>query len=122
MKKTLLLLIILFCVTYFYAQNNTNPNNNPKCTKDYFNQAELVVECSFIKVVANCNTRGTREPLHNLALVEYRVRRVYKGDQSLAGSIVYIIENGWNLGVENCSYIDTEGFIYTIFSSEKWYS
>lgn len=108
MKKTILLLIILFCVTFFYAQQPQNEKNNPKCTKDYFNQAELVVECSLIKIVATYDTKGNRRNI--LALVAYKVQKVYKGDQSLTGSTVYLTEKGWNLGAENFP-INSEGLI-----------
>jgi len=58
-------------------------------------------------VVATYDTKGNRKDI--LALVAYKVQKVYKGDQSLTGCIVYIIEKNWSLGVENCSYFDTEG-------------
>jgi len=107
MKKTILLLITLFCVTYFYAQQPQNEKNapNPLSNEDFFNQAELVAECSFVKVVATCDSKGNRKLEDILALVEYKVKKVYKGDQSLTGSTVYIIENKWHLGSENSTWI-----------------
>ena len=99
MKKTLLFITALFCVSFLYAQNNTN--NIPLTNEDFFNQAELVFEGFFINCAATYDTKGNGKREDILAIVAYKVQRVYKGDLSLAGSIIYTIEKGYGLGAEN---------------------
>jgi hypothetical protein len=88
----------MFGISFLYAQ--TDPGNNPRSNEEYFTQAELVIEGQFSKVVATYDTKGNGnyEDCYRIEVVN--VQRVYKGDSSLAGKIIYIVQKGAVLGEE----------------------
>ena len=103
MKKAILLLITLFCVPYFYAQQPQNEKNNPNplSNEDFFNQAELVFEGNFVRVVATYDTKGIgkREDIYRIS--EYKVNKIYKGAQIITSDTIYVVSPGGLLGEEN---------------------
>jgi hypothetical protein len=89
MKKIILLLATLLSVTFLYAQtveNKQNPNKIPRTNEDFFTQAEFVAEGYFFKCVATYDTKGNGKREDFFAIVEYKIKKVYKGDISLAGN------------------------------------
>jgi len=99
MKKTLLLLTALLCVSFLYAQNNTN--NIPLTNEDFFTQAELVVEGNFIRVVATYDTKGNGKHEDCYRISAYKVHKVYKGKHYSDGDTIYVVDKGCTLGEEN---------------------
>ena len=131
MKKHLLLLIALFCVTFLYAQNKKNEKNNsdnteiqigdrlvfpeiesygafdpvipedaPRTNEEIFKRAEFVFEGYRMKCVATYDSKGNKNRYDMYGVVPYYVNKVYKGDQSLTGDTIYILQQGMGLGAE----------------------
>jgi len=101
MKKTLLILTTLLCVSFLYAQNPIQEVDTPLPNEDFFTKSELVIEGISLKWVANYDTKGNRNKDEIFRIHAVSVLKVFKGDQSLVGDIVYITENGGVLGAEN---------------------
>jgi len=104
MKKKLLFLIILFCVSVLNAQNNTN--EQPLTNKEVFQQAELVFEGYFLKLVHTYNLSGNLKDEDTYAILTYYVRKVFKGDLSLEGNSIYITQKGAILDYEHSSLLE----------------
>jgi len=96
MKKALLFLITLFCIAFLYAQNNEKQLSN----KEFFTQAELVIEGQFVRKLYTYNLKGTFEYEDGYTIDAIKVLRVYKGDPSLKDSIILITKKGGLLGQE----------------------
>ena len=103
MKKSIFLLIILFSVTFLHAQNTGN-NNFPLTNEEYFQQAELVFEGHFEKIVATYDTKGSGEWDDIYSIQAYKVQRVYKGPHYEKGEVVYLVVQGGYIGAEKISY------------------
>jgi len=99
MKNTLLLLTTLICVSFLYAQNNTN--NIPLTNEEFFTQAELVVEGNFIRVVATYDTKGNGKYEDCYRISAYKVNKIYKGKQYSKGDTIFIVDEGGILGEES---------------------
>ena len=120
MKKSILFFTILFCVSLLYAQ--TNPNNPPRTNEDIFRQAELVFEGNVIKVVATYDIKGKGIYEDCYRIFAYKVHRVFKGDQNLAGDTVYVVAEGGRLGEENIVEFSNENhssYVPPILSKNK---
>jgi len=129
MRKLLVSSIALFCVSLSFAQtdkssSNTEPfieelhswptgvyggekfiprpisPNAPRTSEECFNQAELIFEGERLNCVATYNTKGNTSRYDTYGIVAYKVNTVYKGDPTLIGDTIYIIEYGWCLGAE----------------------
>jgi len=105
MKKAILLFItLLFSVAILYAQtieNNSNPYNLPLSNEEFFEQAEIVVEGYFIKVVAGYNLKGTERYADGYRIMALKVQKVYKGEQYAAGDTLYVTFKGGRPGMKN---------------------
>jgi len=101
MKNTLLLLTTLFCVYFLYAQNTKPKKDTPLPNEDFFTKSELVIEGQPINIVATYDTKGNKNRDDIYSIFAIRVLKVYKGDPSLTGEIVYRTEKGGVLGQEN---------------------
>ena len=114
MKKVVLTLVtvcslfVLNAQTYEEALSRINGGLS---NEDFFEQSELVFEGNFMKIVATYNPEGGRKFDDNYAISAYKVHRIYKGDQSLTGEVIYLVSKGVLLGDEN---IDREGEDYDI--------
>ena len=100
MKKPILFLTILFSVTLLHAQT-AESRNFPLSNEDFFTKSELVFEGHFVKYVESYDTKGESKLKDYISIIEYKVQRVYKGDQSLTGKVVYRVLKGSALGLEN---------------------
>jgi len=98
MKKKLLFLITLFSISFLYAQNNSN--NAPRSNEEFFTQAELVIEGQFMRVVATYDTKGKGNYEDCYRINAIHVKKVFKGDPSLAGTTIYVVRKGAHLGEE----------------------
>ena len=105
MKKTILLVTTLLCVVLLHAQNIEN-NNFPLSNEECFQQAELVVEGCFEKVVATYDTKGNGNFNDTYSVSTYKVQRVYKGEQYAAGECIYVVRKGAYLGEERLGYLE----------------
>jgi len=101
MKKTLLLLTALLCVSFLYAQNPIQEEDTPLPNEDFFTKSELVIEGQPISIVATYDTKGNKNRDDIYSIFAIRVLKVYKGDPSLIGEIVYRTEKGGVLGQED---------------------
>jgi hypothetical protein len=104
MKKVLLFLITMLSVALLYAQTNENNSTN----ENIFNQAELVFEGNYQGIVAAYNPNNNFDDGHRIEV--YKVKTVYKGDQSLTNGTVYIIKKGGNIGIEKLEFSKYENF------------
>jgi len=104
MKKNLLFFTIMFCVAVLWAQENSNPLSN----EEFFTQSELVIEGQFTKIVHTYDTKGNGKFEDCIAIEEILVKKVYKGDTSLAGELIYLTRVGTSVGAEK------------IYSNETW--
>jgi len=66
-----------------------------------FNQSDLIFEGNLERCVATYNAKGNGYYNDIYSIYEYRVRKVYKGDISLAGSTILMVFKGGVLGDEN---------------------
>jgi len=99
MKKTILLFsTLLFSVATLYAQatekRNTNFHAGGLTNEDFFTQSDLVVESSFLGIVATYDTKGNRNSNDIYSIAAIKVHKVYKGDKSLERDTVYIVGKG----------------------------
>ena len=108
MKKSILFLTILLSVTLLHAQT-AESRNFPLSNEDFFTKSELVFEGHFVKYVESYDTKGESKSKDCITLIEYKVQRVYKGDQSLTGKVVYRLLQGYALGLEELSSANTTG-------------
>jgi hypothetical protein len=98
MKKNLLFLTALFCVTSLYAQNNEKCLTN----EEFFTQADIVFEGRFLKPVDIYDSKGN--DIYNskdedcYRIDAYLVHRMYKGPTYNAGDIIYVVSQGAWLG------------------------
>ena len=104
MKRTILLFsTLLFSVVILCAQTSEKgyPNRTGLSNEDFFTKSDLVVESSFLGIVATYDTKGNkkRDDIYSIAAI--KVHRIYKGDKSLEGDTVYIVGKGGTLGDEN---------------------
>ena len=98
MKKNLLLsLIALFCITFANAQREIIPPlpSNEEC----FNQAEVVFEGYFIKIVEGYNLKGTDRFDDGYNIRAYKVLKCFKGSYT-EGDTIYIVKPGGRPGIE----------------------
>jgi hypothetical protein len=100
MKKIILLFITLFCVSFSYAQPDPNP---PLTNEEFFTKAELVFEGKFLRKVYTYNLNGTKKYDDCYTIMSYIVQKVYKGDHSLEGKVIYQVTKGGYLGNDNQS-------------------
>jgi len=96
MKQKLFFLIIMFCISFLYAQTNSNNRSN----EEFFTQAEFVVEGQFMRVVATYDTKGKGNYDDCYRINAIRVITVFKGDPTLAGTTIYVVRKGARLGEE----------------------
>jgi hypothetical protein len=116
MKKSILLLIIFFCVLFLCAQSENREIDTPLPNEDFFNLSELVIEGQPWKIVATYDTKGNRNREDIYYIEAITVLKVYKGDQSLQGSTIYITNKGGVLGEENVPFEpDHAHFVPNIF-------
>jgi len=112
MKKTILLFTTLLCVILLHAQtsenNNSNPYNLPLSNEEVFQQAELVIEGKFLKIVDSYDTKGSGNWGDIYGITAYYVQKVYKGEQYMEGDTIYVISEGGYLGMENFKYEEIE--------------
>ena len=105
MKKTILLFTTLLCVVLLHAQNTENNNNNPYnlplSNEEFFEQAEIVFEGYFIKIVATYDATGNGKSEDCYRIFAYKVQKIYKGKQYATGDTIYITHPGGYLGMEN---------------------
>jgi hypothetical protein len=106
-KKSILLLISLFCLSLLNAQTVSQNHPEGRPSEDFFSQAEFVFEGQYIKIVETYDIQGRDDPpdysddVHTIRA--YKVFRVYKGDQSLTDSIIYVVNGNGILGGEYIS-------------------
>jgi hypothetical protein len=98
MKKLILLLLIALSVALLHAQTDTN--NKPLTNEEFFTKAELVFEGQQLHVVATYDINGNRNLDDIYSVYAYKVHKVYKGDQSLTGKILYSVGKRGTLGIE----------------------
>ena len=79
----------------------TEKPNPPISNEDFFKQAELVFEGYFLRYVDSYDTKGEGKSKDCITVSAYKVTRVYKGDPSLTGEVVYTAISGYALGLEN---------------------
>ena len=94
--KNLLLFIFMFCVAVLWAQENSNTLSN----EEFFTQSELVIEGQFTKIVHTYDTKGNGKFEDCIAIKAIIVKKVYKGDPSLAGTTIFVVQKGAHLGSE----------------------
>ena len=101
MKKSILFLTTMLSVVLLHAQT-TEINDFPLLSnEEFFTQSELVIEGRYIKTVFTYDTKGNRNKEDIYSILAIKVIRVFKGDLSLTGDTVFIVNKGGTLGVEN---------------------
>ena len=113
MKKSILFLTTMLSVVFLHAQ--TEKPNTPIPNEEFFIQAELVFEGHFLRYVESYDTKGESKSKDCITISAYQVTRVYKGDQSLTGEIVYKAVQGYALGLEKLTNSTTSYWIPPIF-------
>jgi len=98
MKKLILFFIALFSVVLLNAQTKEQfyeqlykQIHGGLSNEDFFNQSELVVEGRMLKIVDTYDAIGNGDEEDFYSILPIKVQRVYKGDQSLTGDIVYTV-------------------------------
>ena len=133
MKKTILLLITLFCVTFFYAQNNTD--NTPLTNEDFFTQAEIYGEWNatyeywLTRAIELCGENNSYDlmlfrssGLQNIALVPNPTTGEFRISFAELAPTGAAVENG-ELRIENVEIFDIYGRnIYPTTSNSNIYT
>ena len=110
MKRTILLFsTLLFSVVILCAQTSEKgyPNRTGLTNEDFFTKSDLVVESSYIGLVATYDIEGNKRLDDIYSIAAIKIHKVYKGDKSLEGDTVYIVGKASALGIENTYWRDT---------------